>query len=119
MAGPKLKLTRKNFWFQRRNVNGEPFGEYMGVDERTAWNYIRATRSFVYYGYSDGRHIVDSYRKINEGGAKKQLSGEDKKLINDAVEMELEEAKKNVAIRPKDFTKQNLGGGPMDPRIRI
>jgi len=119
MATPKLQpLTKKNFWFKRRNIQGQPFGEPMDVDERTAWNYLKIPRNFEYLGYSTGKHIVDAYKVIRERGDGKTVTDEDKELINDAIAKELADAEQNK-VRPFDYSKQSLGGGPMDPRIRL
>lgn len=119
--GNNLNNTMKKiYWFQRKNINGLPFGDIMDVDERTAWDYLQIPRNFLYIGCSDGRFILEAQKKVTikrERGINVDIPEAKKKLIREAVVKEIELAKQN-RVAPPDHRRMNLAGGPMDVDIQ-
>ena len=108
------------YFFQRKNTHGQPFGDIVDVDARTAWDYYNIPRNFLYIGCSDGRFIKEAQKKVTikkDRGINDDISEPKKKIIKEAIEKEIEFARQNRII-PTDHTKMNLEGGQMDRDIQ-
>jgi len=108
------------YFFQRKNINGQPFGEIIDVDARTAWDYYNIPRNFLYIGCSDGRFIKEAQKKVTikkDRGINDDISESKKKIIREAIEKEIGFARANRLI-PINHTKMNLDGGQMDGDIQ-
>lgn len=111
---------KKIYFFQRKSTEGQPFGDIMDVDERTAFDYYRTPRNFFYIGCSDGRFIEEAKKKVTikkERGINADIPEAKKKIIREAIEQEIEFARQH-RILPPDHTKMNLDGGQMDGEIQ-
>ncbi len=122
---PKQKGNNDNtmnkiYFFQRKSTEGQPFGEIIDVDERTAFDYYRIPRNFFYIGCSDGRFINEAKKQViikKDRGINADIPEVKKKLIRGAIEKEIEFARQHKII-PPDHTKMNLDGGQMDGDIQ-
>lgn len=93
------------YWFQKRNpTTGEVLeGKYQDATGEAAGLYFKSSRFFKYLGWSDGRFVraaKQPAKKNKETGMMMDFSKEQKKIVREAAQKEVEFAIANEDKTP-------------------
>src|SRR3990167_2590938 len=108
------------FWFQPRNKRtGILLDEYVECDERIASEYFKEPLKMVYVGQSDVASFIGLLKKLikDANGIAADFDEEHKEKLRMARFQEIDKAKQNKTP-PRDFSRMNLEGGPMDEKLK-